>query len=377
MAGEPPYSDALLEEGQHQQKHEHQKDGDNTKLNRPQRCCVYSIEPADSCVGIGNGFCVELIWALLLGIHLLFIHWLFALLWSPLLICGISIAKQHFFLGMAAFSPFRATIRKKEPGELSTLNVNFCFTTTSFSIYRQSKNFLKIWFLIKCREKIPNLLLKKMHGGDFKSSDDMTQATSENLTGIDSSILPVFVKQLANAKGDENDAMTIDGKILTYIKLCGSVEEIDSHDTYTSYMVRDNSGMVQCRFWNPCPTQTEHDTSGLLHKDKDKDTQTNKQFNVSKRDYVEVFGRLNNSKDGRYVNGFVIRKLEDRNQWLLHMCEVIYASERNKLEMKRRSNPSEYQRISLQLDAHSKTFTTMFFFLLGEKKFDWLQNLFL
>ncbi|ETO12483.1 hypothetical protein RFI_24893 [Reticulomyxa filosa] len=168
MAGGPPYSDALLEDGHHKQKHEHQKDGDSTKLNRPQRCCVvfwwiliwyfvgggifvillylilgilllpcgklgkqlllmarvcisplkYSIEPADSCVGIGNGFCVELIWALLLGIHLLFIHWLFALLWSPLLICGISIAKQHFFLGMAAFSPFRATIRKKEPGEV-------------------------------------------------------------------------------------------------------------------------------------------------------------------------------------------------------------------------------------------------------------------
>ncbi|ETO32993.1 protein disulfide-isomerase A3 precursor, partial [Reticulomyxa filosa] len=51
--------------------------------------------------------------------------------------------------------------------------------------------------------------------------------------------------------------------------------------------------------------------------------------------------------------------LEDRNQWLLHMCEVIYASERNKLEMKRRSDPSEYQRISLQLDARSKTSATI------------------
>ncbi|ETO00461.1 hypothetical protein RFI_36983, partial [Reticulomyxa filosa] len=66
--------------------------------------------------------------------------------------------------------------------------------------------------------------------------------------------------------------------------------------------------------------------------------------------------QLINSKDGKYVNGFVIRKLEERNQWLLHMFEVIYASEINKLEMKRRANQSEHQRISLQLDVHSDTF---------------------
>ncbi|ETO15725.1 hypothetical protein RFI_21640, partial [Reticulomyxa filosa] len=105
-----------------------------------------------------------------------------------------------------------------------------------------------------------------------------------------------------------------------------------------------------------CQTQTQYDTQDIIsliynNKDKDKDQAKN----IYKRDYVEAS--------------------EDRNQWLLHMCEVIYASERNKLEMKHRNNQSEYQLIYIQLNVHSDTFTTMFFFFF-EKKFDWLRTCF-
>ena len=82
----------------------------------------YEMIPSKECKTCGNGLCGAILWAILVGWHMMLFHWILAFLMLPFYCCNIPASHSHFMLGRVSIRPFTANIRKKEEWEMFYAN---------------------------------------------------------------------------------------------------------------------------------------------------------------------------------------------------------------------------------------------------------------
>jgi replication factor A2 len=126
----------------------------------------------------------------------------------------------------------------------------------------------------------------------------------------DRSYICTTVKQLTDtAQNFTGGDFKVDGVLCEYIKLCGTIESIESHTTSINYFINDTTGSIRC----------------FVYLNKEDDS-SKKYQDCLVGDVVRLVGqfRAGNGSDGASINTYKITKVTDFNEVTNHILETIF-----------------------------------------------------
>jgi len=148
--------------------------------------------------------------------------------------------------------------------------------------------------------------------GGFMAAGDAGAGDSGKKKAVgDRAYICSTVKQLADAAKTSSGGQDfkLDGVGCEYVKLCGTIESIESHTTSINYFINDTTGSVRC----------------FVYLNKDEES-TKKYQDCNVGDVVRLVGqyRPGNGSDGASINTYKIHKVTDFNEVTNHILETIF-----------------------------------------------------
>ncbi|KAL6191655.1 hypothetical protein ACLB2K_038045 [Fragaria x ananassa] len=149
------------------------------------------------------------------------------------------------------------------------------------------------------------------HGGGFMppaANPTLDNSFFKNRDAQTHTLLPVTLKQFSDAIAGENGKMefSIDGVVVSTVKLVGIVHEFVEKLTDATFILDDGTGRVECNRWS----NEQVDTAEIEA--------------ISNGMYVRVHGRLRTFQGQKTINVFSVRPVDDYNEIASHFIECIY-----------------------------------------------------
>lgn len=149
----------------------------------------------------------------------------------------------------------------------------------------------------------------QMGGGFTSNASGFSQTPAKGGSKFANQTLhPCTIKQLLaiDAPAD-GGSVTLDGRELTQVKLCGNIRGVQAQSTFTSYEIDDGTGMMNVKNW-----ATPEEAPAL-----------------QENTYATICGRLSFYEGRCSVTAFSIRPVTDHNELTFHLLETCYAHKSN------------------------------------------------